>query len=669
MTRCLLTHPQVNKDNTALFDKELPPESFVTFGARRLSKARLVWVNHALLNDMDVDLPPAQLEAQLLDSFAYMVPGESDQEEYFTQEIRQFLAERYGGQGEASNGGGVRCGLNGQFQLKGIGRNPLAGRDMDFWHTHGGATIEEGIREAVWGEMTHQEFPYGGVRILAVIATGKETNFDFGLQGNADQISPEGAIIVRQVNIRPANYERATYFRPYPGLENAMCHDAIRTEAAVSRLVRALPVANGQEEQAGSAALIAGLQEMARRFASQHAYARARRFVHGAISTSNIDISGRYIDFGTMTALSGYGNYIIAKGFSSFWEDHKVFAGLFQVFLFFVEKYAFRPQGEAMPLTTLELFAQFQHVLKQEFECELLHGMGFPRSVIRELAAQPEHTRLFECLQQLIVSGCMNVLPLSTVPERMGDHDLAEVAVLLAASQTQDGLHEALAAAIADADLREALTAAYAAYWQQAQAAVPWTRPAYARLVEINAATRSKHTPMLYRNRLLTGTEALLQAGRSNPDGLAKAVADHVADTLNQSRRFFRELPEQYAVLGHFQPVGCEYRLLHVFDADSDTEQLLLVLPLLGASLRLGAARLALGEPDGAAISINGHSQRALALNASATARELALMLPLGGQDRQEWDIRISAGAATQRVVALVSLAAGLQTFKLEVVQ
>ena len=97
--------------------------------------------------------------AALVDGCAYAILDEGD-EAFFSPQQKVFLGERYGGEGLGVHGGGVRCGVAGVHQVKGIGRNPLVGDSPDFWHSHGGASLAEGLYEAVWGEVLQRALPH-----------------------------------------------------------------------------------------------------------------------------------------------------------------------------------------------------------------------------------------------------------------------------------------------------------------------------------------------------------------------------------------------------------------------------------------------------------------------------------------------------------------------------
>jgi hypothetical protein len=121
------------------------------------------------------------------------------------------LNERYGGRGASGNGGGVRCGWIGDLTIKGIGRSDLAGQDAPFWHSYGGCSLPEAIREAIWGDVYDAALPYGAVRVEAIITTGTQVPLhdaeDFG-----GEMCPR-ALILRRPFLRPAHYMRSMLFQ------------------------------------------------------------------------------------------------------------------------------------------------------------------------------------------------------------------------------------------------------------------------------------------------------------------------------------------------------------------------------------------------------------------------------------------------------------------------
>jgi hypothetical protein len=150
---------------------------------------------------------------------------------------RRVLAERYGGAGIVTHGGGVRCGFDGMYQLKGIGINPLVGCDASVGHSDGALSLTDALLEVVWSEILRDVLPWGVVSPLAVLATTKTLT----VQRGSHQITQRRALLLRPPVIRPAHFCRAPFFRPQPSTAKRIPHDALRVQRAIRHLPMALP--------------------------------------------------------------------------------------------------------------------------------------------------------------------------------------------------------------------------------------------------------------------------------------------------------------------------------------------------------------------------------------------------------------------------------------------
>lgn len=262
----------------------LPDDTYVQVRTRRFSQARVVWLNFNWLKENGFYFPDSGLvpgfENEVLDALAYGVPRESDDPSLFTEQQKTFYADKYGGTGIGVNHGSGRAASRGWVQIKGIGVTPLVGKSQDFDHAHGGASLEEAMREAMWGEINHFELPYGSNRVIAIIDTGTYTEWKDGGR-------EKRALIIREDPLRPAHFLIAQ----------------TETKTEMERLKRV-----AQNAPKIMKTLLSGgdYLEYVRRLAKQHAAARARRLYHGATSESNFDLSGRFLDYGTQTSLPSF---------------------------------------------------------------------------------------------------------------------------------------------------------------------------------------------------------------------------------------------------------------------------------------------------------------------------------------------------------------------------
>jgi len=259
-------------------------ENLVPFTARRVTSS-MIWCAEGAFNTK-----------ALQKSCSYIIDPVS------STQSKIFFAERYGGSGIQRNGGGARCGFDGNYQVKGIGANPLVGEGTDGRHSNGALGAIHAIYEALWGEVLAQILPYSAVRARAVLLTNVYTDKAF----DRSQGKCRRALLVRDPVIRPAHFERAPYFRPQQEYANRLIHDACRVRSVINMLSRNLPVsAEGVSEEARRNPrlyCIEGLCELARREAWQMAFCRTR-FLRLTTSPSNIAMDGRLMDFNGLSCL------------------------------------------------------------------------------------------------------------------------------------------------------------------------------------------------------------------------------------------------------------------------------------------------------------------------------------------------------------------------------
>lgn len=306
----------------------IPSSSLVPFKVRRLRRATCVWTNHGLSTAVDPH------------EFSYSIPFDFEKPDDYSDETIQLFAERYGGAGVGGNGGGVRCGVIGQVQIKGIGRNPLAGETTDYWHKHGAASIQDCIRESIWGELAQAALPFGAVRSLAIVSTG--TGFQGTAADTGEKTTVPRALLLRPAAVRPAHFMRSIFYSPSPVMAEAIVSDTVRTRLAIRSMADAISLdscgATASNEDI-SQAISEALYTCFRRAASQIAASRAKRIIHGSLIDSNFATDGRWLDFSTITTLSDYGRAVVAPGSLDLWEQHSSVIKCARDLRFYIGKY------------------------------------------------------------------------------------------------------------------------------------------------------------------------------------------------------------------------------------------------------------------------------------------------------------------------------------------
>lgn len=278
----------------------LPKTSYVPFIAHRAPNAQVVWKNESLISSYALDQND-DLDKWLRDNYAFTTLKLDSNID--SENRKQFYAERYGGQLLAGNGGSGRAGINGKFQCKGIGPTPLVGANTVDSYSSGKASLVEMINEALWGEVCHVLLPHGAVRCLAVI--------DLGF---SDSEGMRCGIAVRENEFRLAHFESSPYFRIKNNFQ--MVQEAKRTHSAIKSFTKCCESIYGSCNNIHD-----GLEKFVSRFAVQLAYAQFFRLSHGSLTSSNISLSAKYIDFGTMSSVGDYSNVITSLGNSGFLNE------------------------------------------------------------------------------------------------------------------------------------------------------------------------------------------------------------------------------------------------------------------------------------------------------------------------------------------------------------
>ncbi|KXF82290.1 hypothetical protein [Enterovibrio coralii] len=332
MKRTLDTFSQPNKENTGLFGKELSEYNFVPFDCVKLKNTELIWYNKDIVRSLGYPCDETT-EQKILDNFSYVTPDYENSEKLDLSDRKVFLADRYGSPAEEANGGSARCGINGHFQIKGNGRNPLVAVNVDYGHSHGKVCLTEAVAEAIWGEICHFELPYGAVRTLAIIKTNGSILSDYGL---GDMVEQPTALIIRELAVRPAHYERATYFWPASEFKYLRDSDHFYVKDSTLKLD-----AYCEDKFKGEKnPIFSYLLDAVTRMGHQIAISRVKGIPHGSLTSSNIGMDGAFLDFGTITAVPDYDNFVLTEGLGGVWDDHFPISRWLQNLFFYINKYS-----------------------------------------------------------------------------------------------------------------------------------------------------------------------------------------------------------------------------------------------------------------------------------------------------------------------------------------
>jgi hypothetical protein len=262
--------------------------SFAPFSATRIPGI-VVWCNFDLARELGFDVPrtnqltPA-FEEQLLSKLS--LRALTAKEEISSDEIVTIYADRYGGDGVTPALGAGRAGFlpEANLYIKGLGFTPLFRHNDkdDFVHSHGGVHFEDCLSEAIFAEVDHNLFELGSSRILAIIDQGKFVTEPSGRQRHIALAVRTGA------QLRPGHLLAKRVRGSRSPLEMF-----ISITTATGQLI----VKPGASLPDLSATMLRVIDDHARTAADSFRW----RMIHGALSPSNMDISGAMLDLATQS--------------------------------------------------------------------------------------------------------------------------------------------------------------------------------------------------------------------------------------------------------------------------------------------------------------------------------------------------------------------------------
>jgi hypothetical protein len=266
--------------------KVLGAASFAEFPAIRFP-GKVVWCNFDLAREVGFNVPPSnqltpELHDQLITSLSLrsVTPAEFNGTQ---TSVVAMYADKYGGDGVSPALGAGRAGFlaDGNLYVKGIGFTPLFRHNDkdDFVHSHGGVHFEDCLSEAIFGEVNHNLFTLGSTRIVAVIDQGMHVT----------EPSGRARHIALAIRVGPQLRPGHLLARRARGSQTPL-EMFVQMTSATQQLV-----SNG----------VADVSATMLRIIDDHALAAAESFrwrmIHGALSPSNMDISGAMLDLPTQS--------------------------------------------------------------------------------------------------------------------------------------------------------------------------------------------------------------------------------------------------------------------------------------------------------------------------------------------------------------------------------
>ncbi len=254
---------------------------------------KILWCNFELARQLGFEVPRAnqltpEFEKQLLTSLSFRVVGPAEDVE--SQETITMYADRYGGEGVRPGLGAGRAGFlpYGNLYVKGVGLTPLFkhGDPDDFEHSHGAVHLDDCLLEALFGEVNENLFARGSARVVAIIDEGRNVT------APSRQQIPVALVVRTGVQLRPAHLLNRRLSRDGSRLETF-----IRIARATGQLVTRQDKATGSD--------VPNIEETMLQIIDDHARTAAEgfrwRIIHGALSSSNMEMSGAMLDLPTQS--------------------------------------------------------------------------------------------------------------------------------------------------------------------------------------------------------------------------------------------------------------------------------------------------------------------------------------------------------------------------------
>ncbi len=308
--------------------------------------------------------------------------------------MRTYQAERYGGVGIGNNGGGGRVGNYRGFQIKGTGPNPLGDSTNSTWHSYGSLHLVDAAYEAIMSTILNRLLPHGCVKTYGIVFT----NSLGALHAKDSELHPtSGALLVRELSVRPAHFMRAALFSPKK--PNNLLSDRHRVRRVNRQLRKQFGHDNNYIKYLGTFILSA---------AKQFAFALAARITHGVLTPSNICLDGRWIDLTETRFLPGGTNFC---GQTPFYQDAEI---VVQVIAELAHVYG-KSNGVQFNLTPL--IAYYQKMFDSCFACYALTILGLPAAGQTDAAESDEGKLVAKALRAVITSNKIPLRKIDDVPD------------------------------------------------------------------------------------------------------------------------------------------------------------------------------------------------------------------------------------------------------------
>lgn len=287
------------------------PFNHLPVEVNKISGARLLWRNKSASenNDMSDDM--------FVNSYAWGTKNNFAQSDCKNTKI--MFAERYGGFGIGTNGGGARVVNFGEVQIKGVGTNALAGDRALKSHSYGGLDIQGAVKEIIYSRLLNKISPVGAQDISGLILIDKTSALHNGNKAPS-------VLMVRERVTRPSHLLPCLSFRLKPEHRTIMRSDHSRILSIYKSI--------GKNSMLSDFYTL--IQYFLDRSADQLSFFRMARLSHNVLTPSNICMDGRVLDTALCSFVISGSNY---GQVTSFFEEPSIPALVAKEWFYLIKKF------------------------------------------------------------------------------------------------------------------------------------------------------------------------------------------------------------------------------------------------------------------------------------------------------------------------------------------
>ena len=396
-------------------------------------------------------------------------------------------------------------------------------------HAHGSMSLMEAIREAIFSEVSAAEFPNEAVPIIAIIDTG----LSFSSPDASDVYDQDvrRAIAIRPTAIRIAHAERAPLFKQsVTGFQNVQAHDAERVSDVIAAWMDSEMALSKLDSE------VTVLQRLFSAMVEQIVFGQVHRLFCGGFFSSNVTISGGFLDFGNMHALPDWSRSQVHSVVEGAGAEMPLVETIIKSLSFYVAKYRRTGKGA-------QLDGDFYAAIDQAY----LDNWKMRSAQLFQLEDTPEQVKLplYRILSNyyLAQQGIRNKYRFGKIVATTQRGSPSWIhAGIVGGSRCAGGAMEAAVLKQLDSHLRRYLSAR--------KRRIAWHSAA--RLLSPRQA--------LDRHTLLAELHSLTTAKKPAPN--RKEIAEYIDAKVNEGRRFWKHLPEESIVLGQVARGGSTAVLL-----------------------------------------------------------------------------------------------------------